>query len=67
MPKTVTETLAQITAPHMCVGIVLWDDKVVEASGTVKYMRKWTRDRVREYCKKKGWRIVVVWQMERTV
>lgn len=60
-----TETLAQIDAPHFCAGLVLWDDRVEEAADIVKYMRKWNRDRVRDYCKTKGWRISVVWQMER--
>lgn len=60
-----TETLAQIDAPHFCAGIVLWDDKVVEAADIVRYMRKWSRDRVRDYCKGKGWKVSVVWQMER--
>lgn len=60
-----TETLAQVDAPHFCAGIVLWDDKVVEAADIVKYMRKWSRDRVRDYCNGKGWKVSVVWQMER--
>lgn len=59
-----TETLAQINAPHFCAGIVLWDDKVIEAAPIVKYMRKWSRDQVREYCKSKGWKVSVVYQME---
>ena len=59
------ETLAAIDAPHFFAGIVLQDDKVIEAADIVKYMRKWSRDRVREYCKSKGWRISVVWEMQR--
>lgn len=61
------ETLAQIDAPHFCAGIVLWDDKVVEAADIVKYMRRWTRDKVRDYCAKKQWRVSVVWQMNRSI
>lgn len=62
------ETLATIDAPHFYCGIVLWDDKVIEAAPIVAYMKKgrWTRDRVREYCATKGWRVSVVYQMERT-
>ena len=65
--KRMTETLAAIDAPHFFAGIVLWDDRVVETADIVKYMRKgkWTRDRVREYCKTKGWAVSVVYQMER--
>ena len=59
------ETLAAIDAPHFYAGVVLWDDRVVEAASIVKYMRKWTRDRVREYCRTKGWKVSVVYQMER--
>ncbi len=60
-----TETLAAIDAPHFFAGVVLWDDRVVEAAPIVKYMRKWTRDRVRDYCKTKGWKVSVVYQMQR--
>lgn len=67
VPPTMTkiETLAQITAPHFTAGIVLQDDRVTEAADIVRYMKRWSRDRVRNYCAGKGWRIVVVWQMER--
>jgi hypothetical protein len=61
-----TETLAAIDAPHFFCGIVLWDDRVIEAAPIVKYMKRWDRARVREYCKSKGWKISVVHQMERT-
>ena len=62
-----TETLAVIDAPHFFyAGIVLWDDKVTEAADIIKYMRKWRRDRVRDYCKSKGWKVTVVYQMERS-
>lgn len=60
------EILAQITAPHFCAGIVLWDDKVVEAAPIAHYMKHWDRDRVRTYCKDRDWKITVVWRMERT-
>lgn len=61
------EILAQITAPHFCAGIVLWDDKVVEAAPIVEYMAKqrWTRDEVRNHCIMKGWDVSVVHQLER--
>jgi hypothetical protein len=61
------EVLAAIDAPHFYAGIVLHDDRVIEAADIVKYMRtgKWTRDRVRAYCAQKGWKITVVHQIER--
>ena len=60
-----TEVLAAIDAPHFYAGIVLRDDRVVESANIVRYMRGWTRDRVREYCKQKGWYVHVVSQAER--
>lgn len=61
------ETLAVIDAPHFYAGIVLWDDRVIEAADIVKYMSKhgWTRQRVRDYCAQKGWKISVVHEVER--
>lgn len=61
------EILATIQADHFTAGIVLWDDKVVEAAPIVGFMKKgkWTRDKVRAYCLAKGWMISVVYQMER--
>lgn len=60
------ETLAVIDAPHFYAGIVLWNDKVTEAANIVKYMRKWDRNRVREYCRSKGWKVSVVYETERS-
>jgi len=56
------ELLAVIDAPHFCAGIVLRDDRVIEAAPILRYMaaQRWTRDRVRSYCEAKGWRISVV-------
>ena len=33
------EILAAIDAPHFYAGVVLWDDRVVEAADIIKYMR----------------------------
>lgn len=62
------ETLAAIDAPHFYAGVVLWDDVVVEAADILKYMRKgkWSRSRVRDYCKQKEWKVTVVYEIERT-
>lgn len=61
------EVLAAIDAPHFFCGIVLRDDKVIEAAPIVGYMKRqrWTRTRVRDYCKQQGWTVSVVWEMER--
>lgn len=62
------ETLAQITAPapwNFTAGIVLWDDKVVEPAPIARYMKGWTRTKVRNYCAKQGWKVSVVHELER--
>jgi hypothetical protein len=67
----VIEILAQIRTPKprpFTAGLILWDDVVVEAAPIIKYMKhgKWTRSRVREFCRKKGWEIIVVHELERS-
>ena len=63
--------LAEIDAPDtpkrkgFCCGIVLQNDRVVEAAPIVKRMKGWTRMRVRSYCRDKGWKVSVVWEMKR--
>lgn len=65
-PPRIIETLAQITTPDgKCGGLVLWDNTVVEAADVFKYMRKWSRDRVRSYCQQRGWKVSLVWEMVR--
>jgi hypothetical protein len=59
------EMLAEVDAPHFNCGIVLQDDRVIEAADIVKYMRQWSRARVREYCAGKGWKVSVIWEMDR--
>jgi hypothetical protein len=64
------EILAEIRAPQpkpFVAGIVLWDDVVVEAAPILHYMKSghWTRERVREYCRGKGWDLSVVHELRR--
>ena len=61
------ETLASIDSPHFRAGIVLQNNRVIEAAPIVGYMRRerWTRERVRAYCVEKGWTVSVVWEMDR--
>jgi hypothetical protein len=56
------EILAQIRGDNFEAGIVLRNDKVIEAAPIVAYMKrgKWTRQQVRDYCKKRRWEISVV-------
>jgi hypothetical protein len=55
-----TEILAAIDAPHFYAGIVLRNDTVVVCADIVRYMRGWSRDKVREYCRVKDWKVSVV-------
>jgi hypothetical protein len=57
---SVIETLAQIRGSNFVAGIVLHDDVVVETAPIVRKMRRWSRDRVRDYCRKIGWDVRVV-------
>jgi len=59
------EILASVDAPHFNAGIVLWNDRVVEAADIIRYMKGWPRDRVRDYCAKKNWHVSVVTRTER--
>jgi hypothetical protein len=69
----VTEVLATIDAPPcngkagFHCGIVLWDGVVIEAAPIVHKMKRqrWTRDRVRDYCRERGWKVSVVYEVER--
>lgn len=60
----VTEILARIDGENFFAGIVLWNDVVIEAAPIVAFMKKqrWSRDKVRDYCNQKNWKVTVVWQ-----
>lgn len=65
------EILAQIQADGpkpFTAGLILWDDVVVETAPILGYMKKakWSRDRVRDYCRDKGWKIIVVHELQRS-
>jgi hypothetical protein len=63
------EVLAQIEGVQrkgrFTAGLVLWDDKVIEAPPIVRYMKGWTRAYVRMHCYDLHWTITVVHQVER--
>lgn len=52
--------LASIDAPHFFAGIVLDGGVVIRAAPIVRYMYGWSRERVRGYCRHKGWRCKIV-------
>lgn len=49
------EQLIQITAKHFCAGLIVTDGVVTFAAPIIKYMIDWRIERVRDYCKFKGW------------
>jgi branched-subunit amino acid aminotransferase/4-amino-4-deoxychorismate lyase len=73
MSRIVTETLATIDAPRterqpgFNAGLVLWDDKVIETAPVIRFMKGWMRDNVRAHCARKGWKVEIVTQTQRTV
>lgn len=48
-------TVLQLEAPHFTAGVLVRDDRVVEAAPILKYMLGWSRGRVEKYCDKKSW------------
>ena len=61
----VTETLAVIVGMRgTCCALIFWGDEVVDASSAVRYMRGWSRVKVRDYCAKHGWKARVIYAME---
>ena len=64
------EILAQIDGikngkSEFNAGIVLQNDKVVEAAPIVRFMKGWHRDRVRAHCKMCGWKVSVITETAR--
>jgi len=49
--------LLRITAPHLCAGIVLHNDRVVRYAPILYYMRNWGEAKIRSYVERKGWEI----------
>jgi hypothetical protein len=43
-----------ILAPHFTAGVEVGD----RAAPIIKYMAKWSEEKIREYCNKKGWKII---------
>jgi len=48
-------------------GVVLWDDRVVVTAPILRReLGRKSRDQVREICRRLGWKVSVVYQMERS-
>jgi hypothetical protein len=52
--------LAQITTKNFVAAIVLEQDVVTETAPILRFLKGWSRDRVRDYCKRYNWQIAVV-------
>lgn len=52
--------LVQITSYYFCTGLVVKDDIVVRAAPILKYMLYWSLGRSEEYCRKKGWKLLII-------
>lgn len=48
-------TFLRIEAPHFVAGIILKNNRAIRTAPIVKYMVGWNYDRIRKYCKRKGW------------
>jgi hypothetical protein len=63
------ETLAQIVGDSQkggfTAGIVLWDDTCVEAAPIVRYMKGWSRQKIRSYVGQRKWTVSVVHEIKR--
>jgi len=54
------EFLMRIEAPHFVAGAEVRDGVVSRAAPILKYMRGWTFQRVLEYARRKGWKVIII-------
>lgn len=59
-PGKMPETVAQITAPHFCAGLVMRGDRCTEAAPILAWAVGKTCDELRAYFASRGWRAVMV-------
>lgn len=52
--------LIQIQSRYFTAGCVLLDNKVKLCSPIIQYMQNWAIEKVKLYCKKKKWRIIIL-------
>lgn len=48
-------TLWQVTAPHLCAGLVTEDDEVIAAAPILKWAIGKSREELRGYFREQGW------------
>lgn len=54
------ERLYQITAPDFCAGFVVRERHVMKPAPILTYMRGWEMTSVRDYTRRKGWKLIEV-------
>ncbi len=59
-PEIHLDHLLTIDAPHFFCGVVLREDKVIQAAPIVRYMLGWNAQRLKRYCQRRGWRVEAV-------
>ena len=48
--------LIRIEAPHFVAGV----EVEIRAAPIVRYMASWSLKRIRAYCRRKGWKVIVL-------
>lgn len=54
----------RITAPHFCAGVIFFEGRVTKTAPILSYMLGWDREKVQTYCKKKGWELGWVLELD---
>lgn len=62
-PHPPSERLWQVTTHVFCAGIVTHDDVVIDAAPILRWSIGKTRDELRAYFSRKGWRVAFVSSM----
>lgn len=52
--------LIRVVAPHFVAGLIIENDICTEAAPILQWAKGWTRDRLRDYFSKKGWKASVI-------
>ena len=53
------DQLLVIDAPHFYCGVILNAHRAVRAAPIVRYLLHWPRNRIEQYCRKRGWQCEV--------
>lgn len=49
--------IALIDAPFFCAGVTIMEDRVIEAAPIIRYMLGWNTQQVKDYVRKRRWKI----------